>query len=80
MYTTHLPNSAYVLANLMRIYLISSLSYRKQLKSARAISLEICKKRRLEASLLPNLVQLDYKLSNTIDTTDKTDTKDESGI
>lgn len=53
--------------------------WREQLKSARAISLKVCKKRRLEASLLPNSAQLDRKLSNTIDTTDTTDTEDESG-
>ncbi len=52
---------------------------RKQLKFARAISLEVCKKRRLEASLLSNSVQLNCKLSNIIDTTNTTNIEDKSG-
>ena len=51
---------------------------RKQLESARAASLEVFKKRRSEASPLPNLAQLrvdDHKLS----TADTADTKGESG-
>lgn len=51
---------------------------REQWKSARAASLEVFKKRRLEASLLPNSAQLridDRKLS-TADTTNTDDTDD----
>ena len=51
---------------------------RKRLKSARAASLEVFKKRRSEASPLPNPAQLrvdDHKLS----TADTTDTEGESG-
>lgn len=48
-------------------------------KSARVISLEVCKKRRLETGLFLNLAQLDCKLNNTIHTTNTINIKDESG-
>ena len=53
---------------------------REQLKSARAASLEVYKKRRSEANSLPNSAQLrvdDRKLSTS--TADTTDTEGESG-
>ena len=60
---------------------MSSKRRREQWNSARAASLEVFKKRRLEASLLPNSAQLridDRKLS-TADTTNTDDTDNESG-
>lgn len=40
--------------------------------------MKFAKKKRLETSLLPNLAQRNYKLSNVIDITNTTNTKDES--